>query len=86
MELRALAPENFAEIEGLRRQYENELEGILRRGAEAGVFVFEDAKITTLAVIAMLTGVNTWYRQGGRLSLEEVEDIYWNMVRRAVGA
>jgi hypothetical protein len=34
----------------------------------------------------MLTGVNTWYRQGGRLSLEEVEDIYWNMVRRAVGA
>ncbi|MCW1954935.1 TetR/AcrR family transcriptional regulator [uncultured Lentibacter sp.] len=86
MELRALAPENFAQIEGLRRQYENELEGILRRGAAAGLFVIEDAKITTLAVIAMLTGVNTWYRQGGRLSLEEVEDIYWNMVRRAVGA
>lgn len=86
MELRALAPENFAEIEGLRRQYENELEGILRRGAEAGVFQLEDPKITTLAVIAMLTGVNTWYRQGGRLSLEEVEEIYWNMVRRAVGA
>ena len=86
MELRALGPENFAEIEGLRRRYEDELEGILQRGAEAGLFVFEDAKITTLAVIAMLTGVNTWYRKGGRLSLEEVEDIYWNMVRRAVGA
>ena len=40
MELRALAPDNFAEIEGLRRQYDNELEGILRRGAEAGVFGF----------------------------------------------
>jgi AcrR family transcriptional regulator len=86
MELRALEPANFAEIEALRRQYEDELEGILRRGAEAGVFEIEDAKITTLAVIAMLTGVNTWYRKGGRLSLEEVEAIYWGMVRRAVGA
>ena len=40
----------------------------------------------TLAVIAMLTGVNTWYRAGGRLSLDEVQQIYWDMVRRAVGA
>ena len=58
----------------------------MRRGAAAGVFELEDAKITTLAVIAMLTGVNTWYRRGGRLSLEEVEEIYWGMVKRAVGA
>ena len=45
-----------------------------------------DPKIATLAVIAMLTGVNTWYRAGGRLSLDEVQQIYWDMVRRAVGA
>ncbi|RFP88768.1 TetR/AcrR family transcriptional regulator [Rhodobacteraceae bacterium 63075] len=86
MELRSLDAENFARIEALRRAYEDELEGILRRGAQAGVFEVEDAKVATLAVIAMLTGVNTWYRSGGRLSLEEVEDIYWNMARRAVGA
>src|SRR6056297_2336978 len=85
MELRSLDAENFARIEALRRAYEDELEGILRRGAEAGVFEVEDAKVATLAVIAMLTGVNTWYRSGGRLSPEEVEDIYWNMARRAVG-
>ncbi|WP_298680230.1 TetR/AcrR family transcriptional regulator [uncultured Lentibacter sp.] len=86
MELRALEPDNFADIEALRRRYEDELEAILRRGAAAGVFAVEDPKIATLAVIAMLTGVNTWYRAGGRLSLEEVEEIYWGMVRRAVGA
>jgi hypothetical protein len=34
----------------------------------------------------MLTGVNTWYREGGRLSVERIERIYWNMVRRSVGA
>jgi hypothetical protein len=39
-----------------------------------------------MAVIAMLTGVNTWFREGGRLSLAEVEQIYWDMVRKAVGA
>jgi AcrR family transcriptional regulator len=86
MELRNLAPANFAVIEGLRRAYEDELEAILRDGAAAGVFDVPDTKLATLALIAMLTGVNTWYREGGRLSRERVEAIYWDMVRRAVGA
>ena len=86
MELRNLEPDNFAEIEALRRRYEDRLEQILRDGAEAGVFEVADSKIVTLAIIAMLTGVNTWFRQGGRLSLEEVVAQYWDMVRKAVGA
>jgi hypothetical protein len=32
----------------------------------------------------MLTGVNTWFREDGRLSLDAVEEIYWQMVRKAV--
>ncbi|MEY8828989.1 TetR/AcrR family transcriptional regulator [Sedimentitalea sp. XS_ASV28] len=84
MELRNLDAENFATIETLRRRYEDELEAILRRGVAAGVFSVPDSKIATLALIAMLTGVNTWYRTGGRLSVREVETIYWDMVRKAV--
>ncbi|GHG90357.1 TetR/AcrR family transcriptional regulator [Pseudodonghicola xiamenensis] len=84
MELRNLSPENFTVIEGLRRDYEDALEGILREGVAEGVFEVPDPKIATLAVIAMLTGVNTWYRAGGRLSLDQVETIYWDMVRKAV--
>jgi len=86
MELRNLEPENFAVIERLRRAYEDELEAILRDGVAQGIFEVPDLKIATLAVIAMLTGVNTWYRPGGRLSLDEVQRTYWDMVRRAVGA
>ncbi len=86
MELRNLEAENFAEIEALRRQYEDALETILRDGAAAGVFTLPDTKLAAMAVIAMLTGVNTWYREGGRLSRDRVERIYWNMVRRSVGA
>ena len=86
MELRNLGPANFAEIEALRRDYENRLEDILRAGQAAGIFSAPDTKIATLAIIAMLTGVNTWYREGGRLSREMVGDIYWDMVRKAVAA
>ncbi|MCM2560770.1 TetR/AcrR family transcriptional regulator [Lutimaribacter sp. EGI FJ00015] len=86
MELRNLSPENFETIEALRRRYEDELEGILRDGVAAGLFAVADSKIATLAVIAMLTGVTTWYRPAGRLSVNEVETIYWDMVRKAVAA
>ena len=86
MELRNLSPENFAEIEVLRKAYEDQLETILKEGVTQGVFEVADTKIATLAVIAMLTGVNTWFRAGGRLSLAEVSAQYWNMVRKAVAA
>lgn len=86
MELRNLEPANFARIEAMRRQYESHLQTILEQGQAAGVFAVPDAKLATYALIAMLTGVNTWYREGGRLSLARVEDIYWDMVRQAVGA
>lgn len=86
MELRNLTSPNFTEIEALRRAYEDRLEDILRAGAAQGDFIVADSKIMTLAIIAMLTGVNTWFRSEGRLSLDEVVAQYWDMVRRAVGA
>ena len=86
MELRNLSPENFEVIEGLRRDYETRLETILRQGAREGVFAVAEPRIASMAVIAMLTGVNTWFREQGRLSLAEVEEIYWEMVRKSVAA
>jgi len=86
MELRNLEAENFKIIEGLRAEYEDALEAILKAGAVAKHFTIPDTKLATMAVIAMLTGVNSWYKEGGRLSRDRVERIYWNMVRRAVGA
>lgn len=84
MELRNLSPENFAVIEELRRDYEDRLENIVRAGVAEGVFDVSDTKLATMAVISMLTGVTTWFRDGGRLSRGDVESIYWDMVRKAV--
>ncbi len=86
MELRNLGSANFAAVEALRKDYETRLETILRDGRADGDFVLPDTKIATLAIIAMLTGVNTWYREGGRLSRAAVGDLYWTMVRKSVAA
>ena len=84
MELRNLSEDNFTAIESLWREYENALQAILKEGVRLGVLHVPDPKIATLAVIAMLNGVMTWYRSGGRLSLEEVEGIYWDMVKKSM--
>jgi AcrR family transcriptional regulator len=81
MELRNLSPENFATIEALRRRYEDYLQTILQDGA----FALPDPKMATLALIAMLTGVTNWYREGGRLSREDVQTLYADMALRAAG-
>lgn len=86
MELRNLTPDNFAFVEGLRRRYEAELEAILRNGVAAGVFLVPDTRLAAMALIAMLNGVTTWFREGGRLSRVQVEDLHAAMVLNAVGA
>lgn len=84
MELRNLTEANFAEVEALRRAYEMRLESILREGKTKGVFEIADVKVTMRALIAMLNGVNTWYRDGGPLSLDDVSALHWDMVRKMV--
>lgn len=86
MELRNLTPENHARIADLRSRYEGALEGILVSGIEAGVMRIDDSRLTTMALIAMLTGVTNWYREGGRLDRHRIGDIYWGLARGAVGA
>ncbi len=86
MELRNLTPDNFARIQALRRAYEDQLQAVLQAGHEQSQFALADRRLATMAIIAMLTGVNTWYREGGRLSADAVGDTYWQMVKRAVGA
>ena len=85
MELRNLTAENFAKVEVLRQAYETELEGILRAGAKDGSFEIADTKVATMGIIAMLTGLNTWFREEGRLSFDEVEELYLRLVQNAVG-
>lgn len=84
MELRNLEPENFAAVEAERQRYETILTDILRNGAAAGRYEAPEPKVTTRAIIAMLTGIPAWYREGGDLTPAEIETLYLAMVRKAV--
>ncbi|MEP9354469.1 TetR/AcrR family transcriptional regulator [Xanthobacter sp. KR7-65] len=80
MEIRSLDEAHRAVVVGLRRRYEGLLETILRQGAEEGMFQVREPKVATYAIISMLTGICMWYRPGGRLSQDELVEIYTGLV------
>lgn len=84
MELRNLTAENYGRIATLRRCYEDRLESLLQDGIAVGVMQIEDTRVTAMALISMLTGVTNWYRDGGRLGHEDIHQLYWSMIRKAV--
>lgn len=79
-ELRSLAPNHYEEIVALRRQYERHLIDILRQGEEMGLFQCGDIRVAAYGILAMLTGVCTWFRPHGRLTKEQVIATYSDQV------
>ncbi len=80
MELRNLSEPNFKIITQQRQEYENLLNQLLTKGVRQGIFHVKDVKLATFGIIAMLTGINTWFRDAGRLSADVVSDVYLKMV------
>lgn len=83
-ELRALEPANYARIIRLRRLYEERLNAILDLGVSQRRFDLADTRLATFALLAMLTGVCTWYRPNGRLSKEAIVDLHISLVVHGV--
>jgi len=79
-EIRALEGEKRAYILSLRDRYEALLQELLQDGMESGVFRRGDVKIASYAIIAMCTEVATWFRPAGRLSVQQVTDMYRDMI------
>ena len=79
-EIRALEEEQRGPILALRDQYERLLQELLREGMEQGVFHQVDIKVASYALIAMCTEVATWFRPEGRLSVQQVIDLYTQMI------
>lgn len=79
-EIRALEDKNRGNILALRDQYENMLQKLLREGMEQGILRETDEKVSSYAIIAMCTEVAGWFRPSGRLSVQQVIDIYVQMI------
>ena len=79
-EIRSLEPENRATIVALRQAYENRLCAILEAGAAQGLFAIGDVRVTAYAILAMLTGICTWYEPKGRIGQQALIDIHTRLV------
>jgi AcrR family transcriptional regulator len=83
-ELRSLEPKNYEAIVALRGAYEQRLAAILAEGVEQGTFEVGDIQVATFAIIALLTGLCTWYRPGGRLTREAIVAAHEKLVLSGV--
>ncbi|PDT77361.1 TetR/AcrR family transcriptional regulator [Bradyrhizobium sp. C9] len=71
-ELRSLEAKNYDAVVALRGAYEQRLAQILTDGVSEAVFEVVDIQVATFAIIALLTGLCTWYRPGGRLTRDAI--------------
>ena len=83
-ELRSLTPKNYDAIVTLRGAYEQRLAAILKEGVSEGVFEVSDIQVATFAILALLTGLCTWYRPGGRLTKEAIVAAHEKLVLSGV--
>jgi len=82
MELRSLSSAQRRQVAALRRQYEQILQDILTDGQKRGVWQLPDVRVTTFALLSMLTGICNWYAPKGRLSQAELVHIHEDLVLR----
>lgn len=75
-ELRELSAAHVAEVLAYERRYQKRVERFVADGVRDGAFVVPDAHVAALALLDMVNGVGGWYRDGGRLSLDQLAELY----------
>jgi AcrR family transcriptional regulator len=79
MEIRSLTAKNYQAITKLQRVYTDKVRGIVDDGVADGSFQVADSEIATFALVQMLTAVTRWYRPQGRLTLDDLVEIYTDL-------
>lgn len=83
-EIRALESEQREGILALRDHYEHLFQRLLQEGVDQGVLRPTDVKVASYAVIAMCTEVAAWFRSPGRLTVQQVIDIYSQIIAQGL--
>ncbi|MFT4414770.1 TetR/AcrR family transcriptional regulator [Fredinandcohnia humi] len=60
----------------LRKEYESLFDQIISRGVETGSFLAKEPKIARMMILGAMNWVQQWYKPGGRLSKEELVELY----------
>lgn len=79
-ELRSLEEPSRAIIIDKRDQYEAALKDIISDGIAKKCFQDQDVGLVAKAVLAMLTGVCSWFQPEGRLTVEAIVEIHTKLL------
>jgi len=83
-ELRGLTQEHYRMIVEKRDAYESIFQGIIEEGKKEGVFIDSDIKILSYAILTLCTSGAFWFKKGGRLTVEEIAEIYEMFILRGL--
>jgi hypothetical protein len=84
--MRSLTPQNYQAIKQLQRLYTDKVQGLIESGCELGKFRVADARVATFVLLQMLTSVARWYHPRGRLSEDDLIDVYKDLAFAMLGA
>jgi len=79
-ELRGLSSDHYQVIVKKRDAYENIFQEIIREGSETKIFICQDVKILSYAILTLCTAGASWFKPYGRLPVDEIAVIYENFV------
>ncbi len=79
-ELRGLSSDHFKEIVKKRDAYESIFQKIIQEGIKDGIFSNGDVKILSYAILTLCTAGASWYKSGGRLTVEDIATIYEHFI------
>jgi TetR/AcrR family transcriptional regulator, cholesterol catabolism regulator len=63
-----------------RKTFEELLAAVLARGAQSGLFSFDDPDLALRALLGMVNHTAQWFRPRGRLSAEQIADGYVDLL------
>lgn len=79
-ELRGLTHDHYQVIVQMRDEYEQVFQKIIAQGCRKGLFVEVDVKILSYAILTLCTAGASWFKPSGRLSIDDIANIYENFI------
>lgn len=79
-EIRNLTEEHYTEVQEVRVRYQHGIQQFIADGVASGHFRCDDPQLTGLALLDMMNGVNGWFSEGGRHSIQSLARSYARLV------
>lgn len=84
--LKDLSPDHRKAIVQLRDIYDNIMRKVIERGIKQGLFEVKDIKVVIYLTSSVIIRSTIWFSPKGRLSIDEVGELMFDYVYRAIKA